>query len=200
MTMIRRRRGHVPTASACSARAAAGAAWMFGVAVTGGLLAESSTVARADGDDRTAEPAHLPTSDSAAASISADAVDHMKEAQERAIRFRAAGDEGHARVADGLAREWTETARDLELAATAEQMAADRRREAMRDQAQLQRTRTLVEEDIARLGRMRAELDAVASAIQGRLRVDVRAGEVKGTMPAGPGSGHPSAASPGGKP
>ncbi len=141
-----------------------------------------------------------PLSDSSSARVSADAVEHAKESRERATRFRAAGDEAHAKLADGLAREWAETARDGELAATAEQMAADRRREAMRDQAQLQRTRTLSEEDIARLGRMRAELDAAVSATKGRLAGEVPVGGTKSPVPAARATGQSAAGTLGGKP
>jgi hypothetical protein len=94
--------------------------------------------------------------------VTAEAIEHANEATERATRLRAAGDEMHAKVADGLAREWAETARDLGLAAAAEQMADDRKRQAIQAQAQLQRTKALVEESIARLGRLRAELEAAS--------------------------------------
>src|SRR6185437_2510347 len=57
-----------------------------------------------------------------------------------------------------------ETARDLSLAVAAEKLAEDSKRQAMQSQAQLQRTRALVEESIARLGRLRAELDAASAA------------------------------------
>jgi hypothetical protein len=92
--------------------------------------------------------------------VTAEALRHAAEATEQATRFRAAGDEGHAKAADGLAREWSETARDLGLAAAAEKLADERKRLSMQAQAKLERTRALVEEGIARLGRLRAELEA----------------------------------------
>jgi hypothetical protein len=148
---------------AVTARGAVASACFLGITAACGLLVDASGVARADGAELAASQAPAaPTGDSSATSVSAEAVGHAKEASERSTRLRAAGDETHARVADGLSHEWTETARDLELAVAAEKMAAERRREAMRAQAQLQRTRTLVEEGIARLGRIRAELGAGA--------------------------------------
>jgi hypothetical protein len=91
--------------------------------------------------------------------VTAEALRRAAEATEQATRFRAAGDESHAKAADGLAREWSETARDLALAAAAEKLAEERKRQSMKAQAQLERTRALVEEGIARLGRLRAELE-----------------------------------------
>lgn len=151
--------------SAAPARGLVAAACLVGVTAAFGLLAGASSVARADGDGdakAASQPQDPPTADSNAAPVSAEARGRAQEAAERATRLRAAGDEAHAKVGDGLAGEWTETARDLELAVAAEKMAAERRREAMRAQAQLQRTRTLVEEGIARLGRIRAELGAAS--------------------------------------
>ncbi len=115
----------------------------------------------------------------------ADAVSRARDAIEQATRLRAAGDEAHAKAADGLAREWAETARDLALAIAAEKAAEDCKRQAMESQAQLQRTRALVEEGIAHLGRLRAEIgDAKAVA----RAVEVHEGEAK------PGEAKPGAA------
>jgi len=126
-------------------------------------LAVSARPSQADGDDRgVAEALVKPAAPLGPAAVTAQAVEQTNDALERATRFRAAGDESHAMAADGLAREWAETARDLGLAAAAEKMADDRKRQAIQAQAQLQRTKALVEESIARLGRLRAELDAVS--------------------------------------
>jgi hypothetical protein len=90
--------------------------------------------------------------------VLADTIRNAKEALERAKRMHAAGDEGHARDAEGLAREWAETGRDLAKAAQAEATAADLRQKALDIQAKLERERALVEEGIARIGRLTAEL------------------------------------------
>jgi hypothetical protein len=97
--------------------------------------------------------------DAAHAAIASTAVAHANEALERALRFRQAGDEAHARAADGLAREWGETARDIVRTASAEEAATEVRRKAVDAQARVERTRALVEEAIARVGRLTAELD-----------------------------------------
>jgi hypothetical protein len=110
-------------------------------------LAQDPTVSPKPGDPAAPSP------------VTAEALRNAGEATEHATRFRAAGDEAHAKAADGLAREWSETARDLSLAAAAEKLADERKRLSMQAQAQLERTRALVEEGIARLGRIRAELE-----------------------------------------
>jgi hypothetical protein len=98
--------------------------------------------------------------DAAHRAVVADAITHAKDALERAMRLRAVGDEPHARAADGLAREWAETARDLVRAVDAETAAAEVRRKAVEAQARLERLRALVEDGIIRVGKLRAELDA----------------------------------------
>jgi hypothetical protein len=96
--------------------------------------------------------------------VTAEALAHAKEALERAVRFHGGGDERHAKAAEGLAREWAETARDLARAADAEAAASDSRKKATDAQARLERVRALVEAGIARVGRLRAELDEAGRA------------------------------------
>jgi hypothetical protein len=102
--------------------------------------------------------------DTAHAAVTAEAVGHAKDALERATRLRTAGDEAHAKAADGLALEWAQVARDLAKAADAEASAADLRRKAVEAQAQLERARAQVEEGIAHVGRLRAELTEAEKA------------------------------------
>jgi chromosome segregation ATPase len=122
---------------------------------------------RAQGADDHAMAAELASKlehDSTHAQVTAAVVAHCKDALERATRLRGSGDEAHAKAADGLAREWAETARDLSRAADAETKAADLRRKAVDAQARLERARALVEDGIARIGRLRAELDEAGRA------------------------------------
>jgi len=120
------------------------------------------------------------------AGVAPQAFANARAALERATRLRSAGDEGHAKAADGLAREWAEDARDAARAAEAEGAAAQVRRKAVDAQAQLERTRALVEEAIARVGRLKAELDHIehtgapdAPGAAGKVRraVEAHAGE-----------------------
>jgi hypothetical protein len=116
------------------------------------------------------------------ASITGEILERARKELERATRLRALYDEKRARAADGAAREWAETARDLLRAVGAETKAAEVRRKALDAQAQVDRTRALVDEDIARIGRLKAELEAAEkSALQGddadRRAVEVHEGE-----------------------
>jgi hypothetical protein len=93
--------------------------------------------------------------------ITQDLVKRSRAASERAARLRADGDETHARVADEVAREWAEAARDLARAADAEAKATAARQAAIDAGAQAERERALLEEGIAHNGRLRAEIDQV---------------------------------------
>jgi hypothetical protein len=99
-----------------------------------------------------------------AAAATADAVAHAKDALERATRLRVAGDEAHAKAADGVALEWAQTARDVVHAADAESRAAELRKKAVDAQAQLDRSRALVEAAVASIGRLQAELAQASAA------------------------------------
>jgi hypothetical protein len=123
-----------------------------------------SLPAAAEGGDDHAAAAEIVKqieSNPARAAVAAEALGHAREALERATRLRSAGDEPHAKAADGLAREWAEDARDIARATEAEAAAAEARRKAVEAQAQVERTRALVEEGIARIGRLTAELNQV---------------------------------------
>jgi|HubBroStandDraft_4_1064222.scaffolds.fasta_scaffold388810_1 hypothetical protein len=109
--------------------------------------------------------------------IVAEPVGLAQKALERALRFRTLGDEARARAADGLAREWAETARDLVRAADAEARATEVRRKALEEGVQLERTRALVDEGIARVGRLKAELEEAQRAAAGDTRPDRHAVE-----------------------
>jgi hypothetical protein len=91
-------------------------------------------------------------------SLLADALTQTRDALERVHRFHVLRDEVHARDAEALALEWADMGRDLVVASDAEDRAAQVRREATDRQVQLDRTRALVEETVARLGRLRAEI------------------------------------------
>src|SRR5271166_365523 len=125
-------------------RAAAGvAAWVVGsVAIPAGAQsADEHAAAAAIVAQLEHDPPHAP--------VTAEALQKAKDALERATRLRAAGDEAHAKAADGLALEWAQSGRDLARAADAEATAAELRRKAVDAQALLERTRAQVEEGIA---------------------------------------------------
>jgi hypothetical protein len=121
-------------------------------------------------DDVARDPAHAP--------LTGELVERARRELERATRLRALYDEKRARAADGAAREWAEAARDVLRAVEAEAKAADVRRKALDAQAQVDRTRALVDEDIARIGRLKAELEAAEKAARQGDDPDRRAVEV----------------------
>lgn len=142
----------------------------LGGAVSSLVTFGTSRALASDGDDRAIAEAivqeleHAATgpaaSDEARKKLTADPIQRSRAALERGVRMRAAGDEAHARLTDGLAREWAELARDLVKAADVEKKAGDVRRDALDAGAQMERERALLEEGIARTGRLRAELEA----------------------------------------
>ena len=108
----------------------------------------------------------------------ADAEKAAKAALDRAGSLRAGGDETHALAADGLANEWTQTARDLRAAVEAEQAAAEVRKKAVDAEQQLERSRALVEAALASVGRLQAELaQAEGKPAEPRTAVEVHDGE-----------------------
>jgi hypothetical protein len=168
-----------------------------------GIATSTVRTARADGNEAAGGDALVaPMAKTPPAPVAVDAVARATDALEKATRFRAAGDEAHAKAAEGLAREWAETARDLTLAAASEKQAEDLRRRAMEAQAQLERTRALVEDGIARLGRLRAELDAPAKAAtavevhDGQAKPPVAKDHASASLPKAPAKGAPSGSTP----
>jgi hypothetical protein len=133
---------------------------VLGCPVLGAVVA-TAAIARAD--DRASAIALLDVleHDDAHRAVTADAVSQARTALERATRMRSAGDETHARLADGLALDWALTARDLARAVDVEQEARTARLDALDAGARAERERALLEEGIARTGRLRAELSTV---------------------------------------
>jgi hypothetical protein len=90
-----------------------------------------------------------------------DSVKAARAALERASRLRSAHDDARARLAEGVAREWAEAARDLAAAVAVENNTAKARNDATDAGAQVDRERALLEEGIAQAGRLRAQLEAL---------------------------------------
>jgi hypothetical protein len=130
-------------------------AWKTAVATA--LFAQLVCPRARAGDDPRTSIAQL-EQDVSHQAIVADALARAKDALERATRLHALHDDRHAAEADGLALEWAAVGRDLARAVDAEGVAADVRRRATDTQAQLERSRALVEESIARVGRLETEV------------------------------------------
>lgn len=133
-----------------------------GAAVAMLLVAFGIGVADAAGpEDRAATEAVLREVEaSPKKDVAAEMVARSKAALERATRLRAAGDEPHARLADGLAKTWADAARDVLRAVDVEERAQAARRAATDAGVVAERERALLEEGIAQSGRLRAELES----------------------------------------
>ena len=119
------------------------------------------------------------------AALVVDPVGQARAALERATRMRTTGDEVHARAADELALEWAKTAADLVKATEIEAAAAAALRQRSVDaQAHLERTRAAVEEGIARVGRLQAELQRRGAGRPARRRRAAVEVHDKGSRPA----------------
>jgi hypothetical protein len=150
----------------------------FALVLAAGLLV-SAGEARAHGDGTSPAPATTPPAppgDGANAGriigevearaakdkldkVVAEPLRHAKKALERANGARTSGDTAHARMLDGLALEWAETARDLLRAAAAEKEALATAKRAREIGVQVERARALLEETQARRGRAAADLE-----------------------------------------
>jgi hypothetical protein len=132
----------------------------------GGELVNASRPPAPPGDGATAEKLLQEIEaragrDAGTAKVVAAAVESAKKSLERAHGARVAGDGAHARMLDGLALEWAETARDLERAAAAEQSSLVAAKGAADATTQADRARSLLEETQARRQRAEAELEKV---------------------------------------
>jgi hypothetical protein len=192
----------------------AGLAIFAGIAGLGSLavLAPPVPLARAEGDEHAlvqamvdqAARADAPDAKSGRPPVTTELLDRARKELDRATRLRGTFDEKRARAADGAAREWAETARDLLRAVEAEGHAGDVRGKALDKQAQVERTRALVDEDIARIGRLKAELEAADKSARkdddpDRHAVEVHEGEEPPKKKPKKGAAAPALAVPAGK-
>lgn len=120
--------------------------------------------ARGEGSDPHAEAQAIVREigrDSAHREATATCVANASSYLERATRLRDARDEAHAQAADGVALEWARTARDLVRVIDLESKAVQARRAAIEVQAQVERAHAQLDENIARVGRLKAEIDRI---------------------------------------
>jgi hypothetical protein len=141
-------------------------AWVF--ALVAGIAA-ASAIALAAGDDRSAAEGALAQleGDAHTKTLCAEPIAKAHAALERAHRMRVAGDDKHARLAEGLALEWTNVAQELARADAAETRAAAARTAASDAGAHVERERALLEQQLAENGRLGAELGKVESGDAG---------------------------------
>ena len=116
-------------------------------------------VVLAGGDDRAAAEAILAQveKDPDTKDVTAEPVRRSRDALERGRRMRAAGDEKHAKLADGLAVEWARVAQDLQKTVQIERRARDLAAKSADAGTQVDRERTQLEQRLAENGRLAAE-------------------------------------------
>lgn len=91
--------------------------------------------------------------------LTAQPLAQARQALERASDARKAGDADHARLLDELALEWAQTAGDLVHTSKLEQESAKLEKEASEVEAKAVRALAIIEEAVARRGRVQQELD-----------------------------------------
>lgn len=120
-------------------------------------------IASAKDDDRAVAESALREAEGTARGkeLAKEPIQRAREALERAQRLRDVRDEPRARLCDGLARTWAETARDVVKAADLEARAGAVRANASDAGAQVERERAQLEEGLGQQGRLRAQLEAI---------------------------------------
>lgn len=97
--------------------------------------------------------------DAAQKKLTAEPVAQAREALKRAADARKTGDANHAKLLDELALEWAQTAGDLVHAAKLERESADLEKKTSEAEAKAVRALAIIEEAVARRGRVQHELE-----------------------------------------
>ena len=105
--------------------------------------------------------AALPPPKSSPVVAADNAITSAKKMLDKAAQLRSLGDAPRAELAEDVALEWAETARDLVAAVEDERTADEQGKAAVAMTTKAERARQLLEEAIARRGRLQAELDAL---------------------------------------
>jgi len=142
----------------------------FRIVVIMAVLVGSALVLAAAGDDRSATESAIAELERNphTKELCADALSRSRLALERARRMRSAGDDRHARLAEGLAREWVRVAQELAHADELESKAAAAGVLTSDAGAQVERERATLEQRLAENGRLQAELAKAESQDGGR--------------------------------
>ncbi len=138
--------------------------WALGLVLA--VAAASALALAASSDDRAAAEGAIASleKDPHTKTLCAEPIAQTRAALERAHRMRVAGDDKHARLAEGLALEWAMVAQDLARADEAETRAATARAAATDAGARVERERALLEQQLAENGRLGAELAKIEGA------------------------------------
>jgi hypothetical protein len=128
------------------------------------LSAPSTSASSASGElapDGGAVDAAIPAPKSSPVAAADAAIANAKRMLDKAAQLRALSDAARADLAEDVALEWAETARDLVAAVEDERSADEQGKAAIAMTTKAERARQLLEEAIARRGRLQAELDAL---------------------------------------
>ncbi len=130
------------------------------IVLAGAFVAILGGLALAAGDDRASAESAIADleKDPHTKELCADPIEKSRTALERAHRMRVAGDDKHARLAEGLALEWANVAKELARADAIETRAAATRTTAADAGAGVERERATLEQQLAENGRLQAEL------------------------------------------
>ncbi len=134
---------------------------LVGIAVSFGSVALGAAAFAANDDRAETEAMLRAVESSPRKDVAAEFLSRSRAALARGAQLRSAGDESHARIADGVARTWAEASRDLLKAVAIEQQAHTARSAASDAGTVAERERALLEEGIAQSGRLRAQLEQV---------------------------------------
>ncbi|RYE92373.1 MAG: hypothetical protein EOO75_06865 [Myxococcales bacterium] len=134
------------------------AASPFALSLAALLLASSPSRAQTPSDADRAQATVTELTASPRAAVIARELDRARDALQRARGARGAGDALHGAQLEALARAWSDAARDVLAAATAEEQAHKAQTQLADARAQIDKERALIEETIARQGRARVEL------------------------------------------
>jgi hypothetical protein len=129
--------------------------------VVGGVWAAVALAAGADDRSQTEAGIASLESNPHTKELCSDLIAKARLALERGRRMRTAGDDRHARGAEGLAREWVRVAQELARADEIESNAASARTLAADAGAHVERERATLEQQLAENGRLQAELAKV---------------------------------------
>lgn len=137
--------------------------WLRAVGSAALFVAIAASTALADrGDERTRAESTLRELDASPnRALAREAIDRARAALARGDRLRQEGDAAHARLADGAALAWAQMGRDLVRAVEVEARAAAYRRDTADAGRDAEQQRALLEEEIAKNGRLRAQLKAL---------------------------------------
>lgn len=137
--------------------------WLRALSLAALVVALAASTALAErGDERARAEATLRELDrSPNRALAREAMERTRTALAKGAELRQKGDSSHARMSEAAALAWAEMGRDLIRAIEVEARAAASRRDTADAGRDAEQQRALLEEEIAKNGRLRAQLKAL---------------------------------------